>query len=142
MVDESEVCSRLKTFDITKAAGYDNIPPKVIKLGAESLAGQVTSQIYMCIEICTFPEMLKCAEVMPACKKGDVHDKTSYRPISILPALSKVFGGNIIDQLRPFFRQCIFAIFVWFRKNHNCHDVLIRFFVSGPWIIIAHTERY
>ncbi len=45
LVDESEVCGRLKTLDVTKAAGYDNIPPKLIKLGAKSLAGPVTSLI-------------------------------------------------------------------------------------------------
>ena len=60
MVEESEVCGRLQTL-VIKAASYDNIPLKLIKLGAECLAGPVTSVINMCIETCTFPEMLKCA---------------------------------------------------------------------------------
>ncbi len=61
MGEEREVCGRLQTLVVIKAASYDNIPLKLIKLGAECLAGPVTSVINMCIETCTFPEMLKCA---------------------------------------------------------------------------------
>ena len=46
IVDEREICGRLKTLDVTKAAGYDNIPPKLIKLGAECLAGPVINVTY------------------------------------------------------------------------------------------------
>ncbi len=57
LVNESEICQKLKKLDVTKAAGYDNIQPKLIKLGAESLAGPVTSLINMCIKKGTFPDI-------------------------------------------------------------------------------------
>ncbi len=86
-----------------------------MKLDAESLAEPVTSLIKMCIETYTFPEMLNC-EVMPAYKKGDVHDKNNYRTISILSALSKVFEGMITDQLRPFLESVYSHYLSGFRK--------------------------
>ncbi len=118
LVNESEICQKLKKLDITKAAGYDNIPPKLIKLGAEGLDGSVTSLINMCIKIGTFPDILKCAEVMLAYKKGDAQDEKNYRPISMLPALSKGFGGVITDQLRPFIESVYSPYLSGFRKNH------------------------
>ncbi len=89
----------------------------------------------MCIKTCTFPEMLKCAEIMPAYKKGDVHDKKNYRPMSILPVLSKVFEGIITDQLKPFFENVYSPYLSGFRKNHNCQDVLLRFVEKCKWSI-------
>ncbi len=50
MVNEGEICQKLKKLDVTKAAGYDNIPPKLIKFGTESVAGPVMSLINMCIK--------------------------------------------------------------------------------------------
>ena len=37
-----------------------------------------------------FPDKLKTADITPVFKKGDKHEKSNYRPISILPILSKV----------------------------------------------------
>ena len=50
LVSEREICQKLKKLCVTKADGYDNIPPKLIKIGAESLVGPVTSLINMCIK--------------------------------------------------------------------------------------------
>ena len=44
-----------------------------------------------CIEKATFPKKLKLADISPVHKKGDRSDKTNYRPVSILPTISKVF---------------------------------------------------
>ena len=41
----------------------------------------------------------KTANVTPVHKKGNPADKTSFRPVSILPLLSKMFGRVIYNQL-------------------------------------------
>ncbi len=68
-VTESDICVKLKTLNSKKATGYDNIPPKLINLGAECLAGPIAKLVNRCIETSTFPEMLKRAEVTPASRK-------------------------------------------------------------------------
>ena len=39
----------------------------------------------------TFPDELKIADIVPVFKKEDPKDKTNYRPISLLPLISKIF---------------------------------------------------
>ena len=46
-----------------------------------------------------FPDCLKEANVTPIFKKDDHLDKDNYRPVRILPLLSKVFEKLIYKQL-------------------------------------------
>ena len=46
----------------------------------------------------TFPNELKNADISPVCKKKDRHDKSSYRPVSIL-LLSKPLECILYEQI-------------------------------------------
>ncbi|RVE54679.1 hypothetical protein evm_000800 [Chilo suppressalis] len=46
---------------------------------------------------------MKCAKVIPLFKAGDKSDPSNFRPISVLPALSKVFEKIIYNQLLAHF---------------------------------------
>ena len=46
-----------------------------------------------------FPCKLKVANIIPIFKKGDEHDFNNYRPISLVPSISKVFEKTIYSQL-------------------------------------------
>ena len=48
---------------------------------------------------CRFPDVLKIACVTPIHKKGSIHLASNYRPISILPILSKVFERLLKGQM-------------------------------------------
>ena len=54
-----EVNDLLNKTDPTKATGYDDIPPKLLKLGATELAPTITNLINRSIEKCRFPTALK-----------------------------------------------------------------------------------
>jgi len=56
-----------------------------------------------CIGQGIFPDKLNIASVIPPHKGGDINDPHNYRPISILPTLSKVFEKPIADQIHSFF---------------------------------------
>ena len=44
-------------------------------------------------------KILNIAKVIPLFKKGDQHILDNYRPISLLPVISKVFEKIVFDQL-------------------------------------------
>ena len=46
-----------------------------------------------------FPNKLKLAKIIPVYKKDYVHDIQNYRPISLLPSVSKIFEKAVYDQL-------------------------------------------
>ncbi len=90
LLSEQTVRSRLLKINVKKATGWDNIPPKILKIGANVLARPITFLINKSVDTNTFPDALKYAEVWPVYKKDDPLDKSNYRPVSVLPCLSKL----------------------------------------------------
>ena len=72
-----------------------------------------------------FPKELKLADILPIFKNDDT-DKTNYRPISILPAISKVFERVLYDQLSSFFEQKFNKPLCGFRKGRSTQHAFIR----------------
>ena len=52
-----------------------------------------------------FPERLKLAKVIPVFKKGESKLINNYRPISLLPVISKVLEKIIANQLSKYFED-------------------------------------
>ena len=63
----------------------------------------LTVIINQCLRTGIFPENLKVAEIIPLFKRGDPSLIENYRPISLFPAISKVFEKVIHNQLSQYF---------------------------------------
>ena len=100
-----EVLLKLKGLKTNKAYGYDLIPAKLLKMGANALCTSLTPIINHCVSMSVYPDQLKRAEVSPIYKKKGMLIKDNYRPVSILTALSKIVEGIICDQLMTHFRN-------------------------------------
>ena len=81
------------------ATGYDNIPSKIIKLTKETLSPYLTEIINISYKTGIFPDLLKKAVVTPIFKEDDKNEIRNYRPISILPVISKIFEKSAAGQL-------------------------------------------
>ena len=73
-----------------------------------------------------YPESLKLSDIVPVYKKKDPTDKSNFRPISILPLLSKVFEKVIFDQLSNYMNNFLNSLFCGFRKAHSTQHALFR----------------
>ena len=72
-----------------------------------------------------FPSNLKAADILPTHKKKDKSDIEHYRPISILPTLSKIYERCMYDQMHKYFDQ-IFSIYqCGFRQGYNTQHYLL-----------------
>ena len=90
-ITANDVKSCIINMDSRKSTGYDWFPVKLLKVGADPLSMIMSELINMSIDKCTFPDLLKYAEIAALFKKLDKLCKENYRPVSILTALSKVF---------------------------------------------------
>ena len=68
-----------------------------------------------------FPDELKCARVTPLFKSGNRNLMSNYRPISILPTLSKIFEKLIHVRIYQFLdeNQVLYSYQFGFRKVHS-----------------------
>ena len=73
-----------------------------------------------------FPSSLKLANITPIFKKNDPLDKSNYRPVSILPLLSKVYERIIYNQLSQHSEQFLNSILCGFCKAHNTQHPLFK----------------
>ena len=80
------------------------------------------------IDKTSFPNSLKQADTTPVHKKDDTNDKNNYRPISILPSLSKAFEKCLYDQVYAYTDSVLFlSLFTDVTKAFDClvHDFLL-----------------
>ena len=68
---------------------------------------------------------LKYADITPIFKKDDKADKTNYRPISILPNLSKIYERFMQNQMYPYLNQIFSKYQCGFRKGYNAQHCLM-----------------
>ena len=54
-----------------------------------------------------FPNSFKKAKITPCFKKGDKSDMSNYRPISVLPLLSKLLERHVADNLKSYLMNMI-----------------------------------
>ena len=76
---------------------------------------------------CTFPKLLKNAEIQLLHKKGDLLQKANYRPVSILTTMSKIFEKEIENQLKVLDDRVFTKTLSAYRANHSTQHVLLQF---------------
>ena len=106
---------------LTKASQYSDIPTKIIK---------ENSDIYFLYIYLFFPSCLKDADVTPLHKKCKKSLKENYRPVRILPVLSKVFERSMFNQMSSFFDDIFSKYQYGFRKGFSIQQSLLALLVK------------
>ena len=68
---------------------------------------------------------LKQAGVKPICKTESRNSKENYRPVSVLPNLSKIFECCMYDQLKDHFDKLLPKYQCGFRKGFSAQHFLL-----------------
>ena len=123
-----EVLKSLKSMRSDCSTGADQIPAKYIKMSAETIASPLTHILNSFISERSFPEAWKIARVSPIPKVDNPAQNDDFRPISILPVLSKVYEKLVLYQLLEFMEryQILRGGISGYRKGHSTSTVLLR----------------
>lgn len=116
-----EVLREIKGLRSDCSCGPDNIPSKIIKLVAEHLASPRTHILNNCISHEVFPLAWKLARISPVPKVDDPKSNSEYRPISILPVLSKIYEKLALRQIAGFLTKTavLHPNISAYRKGHS-----------------------
>ena len=101
-VSFKEVETEIRLLKLNKASQYSDILTKFIKENSDIFSSFICESINNSIKSSIFPSCLKHADVTPLHKKCNKSLKENYRPVSILPILSKVVDRSIFKQISRF----------------------------------------
>ena len=112
LFSKSGIKKDILNLDNSKAFQESDISTKVIKVNSDIFVDILYEVFNRSLEVGTFPSIMKLAKVTPVYKKGSRLDKSNYRPVSILPNLSKFFERCVYRHFLMKYFQGINAVLV------------------------------
>ena len=106
----------------------------MLKLAAREITGSLTHVLNNSIRTTVFPTQWKHAKVIPIYKSDSSLDVSNYRPISILPVLSKIIERHVHRELITFLNSynLIRISQSGFREKHSCETALLK--IIDDWM--------
>ena len=120
-IDEKTVLDIIDSLKPKSSYGVDRLSNKLVKLVKYEIAKPLTLIINQCFHTGIFPDKLKIAKVLPIFKKNDNTLIDNYRPVSILPSMSKIFERVMYNQIYNHFlnNKLFFNSQYGFRSKHS-----------------------
>ena len=125
-VSEKTISDFLKELKTNKATGIDNLSCRFLKGGSKVLATPIAQLCNLSFKLSMVPDECKIAKLKPLYKKGKKTDPKNYRPISLLPVISKTLEKVIHDQTMDFVtrKNILYKFQSGFRKFHSTDSYL------------------
>lgn len=124
-----EISNFIQKLKPDKAPGIDNISNRMIKNAPLKFILLITYLINFLLQHSYFPDIWKTAVIIPIHKANqDPAEAVNYRPISLLPSLSKIYEFILLNRLREFCndKNIIIPEQFGFRKGHSTVHQLLR----------------
>ena len=120
-VKEEAVDSIINKLKNKTSRGIDGISNQILKIAKAELLRPITFLVNQMIHTGTYPQQLKIAKVTPIFKAIDKEQFSNYRPISLLPSISKIFESVIYQQLMKYLleNKLLSSQQYGFRANHS-----------------------
>ena len=118
----------IEGLESKKSSGHDGISNTLLKVIKASISQSLTIIINQMLTTGIFPDAFKVSKVIPLYKKGDSSLLVNYRPISLLPTISKIFEKVIHDQLYDYFDKynLLAEQQYGFRKQHSTEYAAVK----------------
>ena len=103
------------------STGVDSVSNKLLKFVRNAISEPLTVIINQMLRVGIFPDLLKISKVVPVYKKDDNTNLSNYRPISLLPSMSKILEKVILEQFFTYLEDnnLIHRHQYGFRKHHS-----------------------
>ena len=124
-----EILNIIRNLKPKCSSGIDNISPKLIKQTAIPIAEPLSHIINLSFNTGIVPIEMKKAQVLPFYKTDDPHNFKNYRPISLLPSLSKILERAVHNRLNKYLttHKLLSPSQFGFRKNLSTENAIVEF---------------
>ena len=128
-VTEEEVKDIINNLPAKKSSGFDGITNFLLKNVINEIISPLTYIFNSSLPNGIVPEKLKIAKVVPIFKKGQTDSLNNYRPISLLPSLSKILERLVYTRTLIFLNKCniLSDSQFGFRKKHTTTHAILTF---------------
>ena len=126
----------------SKSAGLDNLDTQIVKISLPYILPALTHIINLSVVSGCFPSKWKAGKIIPLYKKDDPLNPKNYRPVAILPVLSKVLERVAFIQISQFMEQnrLIHPNHHGFRAAHSTVTSLIQMY--DGWVDAIENNRF
>ena len=112
-------------LDTKKAVLEDDIPTKIL-IKSNNIVSNYLSKFYnKAKDEQNYPTSLKLANMIPVHKKDEKTLMKNYRPVSLLPIVSKLFERNMYNQIIAYIDKFLSPYLFGFRKGHSTEQCFI-----------------
>ena len=134
LLDTNTLDKLIKSLPTNIATGLDGIIAPLLKLISSAILESLTQVLNCSIQSGICPSALKLARVTPVHKSGSASDPNKFRPISVLPNISKLLERHICTQLMLYLRSVNFIVPTQsgFRRHHPTELILIK--MTDHWL--------
>lgn len=126
-IHPKELWKQIRSLKCRKSPGPDSIPNIILKNLPHKCIVLLTKILNGCLNICYYPSSWKIAKVIAIRKSGKSSFLPgSYRPISLLCTLGKVFERLILSRLSRYAEDHLISEQFGFRRGHSTVQQLAR----------------
>ena len=127
-ITDNDTQRAIDKLENKSSSGHDGISNKLLKLLKIELSKSLTLIINQMITTGIFPDSFKISKITPLFIKGDVSMLSNYRPISLLPTISKIFERILCNQLYDYFNSnnLLAEEQYGFRTNHSTEYAAVK----------------
>ena len=127
-ITDNDTQKAIDKLENKSSSGHDGISNKLLKLLKMEQSKSLTLIINQMITTDIFPDSFKISKITPLFKKGDASLLSNYRPISLLPTISKIFKRILYNQLYEYFNgnNLLAEQQYGFRTNHSTEYAAVK----------------
>ena len=108
---KEDVIKEIKNLNTSKASREDDIQTKTIEENSDIFSTFIYQSFNNMTDVCIFPTSLELANITPVYKKGPKNSKENYRPVIILPNISKIYERCFFKPISNYFENIISNFF-------------------------------
>ena len=125
LTDIASVSIKIRNLDTNKPTTFNGIPVKIISENRNTFSPYICKMFNDSILHCEFPNPLKKADITPGHKKSDRTNIDNYRPVSILPCISKIYERTLEEQISTYIQPYLSNYLCGFRKGYSAQNCLL-----------------